>query len=291
MTCANRGPDDVGAWPCCPARVLTAHRHLQLTLCPATLASRPGPRTATQPPSARDKMAVAEAEAATDVSTVADAVSALSVAGEDGMRARDPRFPLAVLYCAVCGMPPELHEYLSRSQLERCSDWLRENAPETFPDRFPEEAAAAAARREARAAAGDAGDVDDGAGGSADDAVKVAKPVHQKGTIGKKKKLAPEILIQLAKRKQKNVTVVYGLDLFGIKLTDATKASKKKFAAGASIALSADNRDVIEIQGTREEGFAELVHKVFGVPKQSIFIVDPKKKGAKGKRCPFDEDD
>lgn len=245
---------------------------------------------------------MAELEAAADVSAATDAVSAVSEGngGDSGVPARDPRFPLRVLYCATCGMPPELHEYLSRSQLERCGDWLRENAPETFPDRFPEEAAAARARREAHEAAGtdgaDGADGADGGGeggaaGSASDGVKVAKPVHQKGTIGKKKKLAPEILIQLAKRKQKNVTIVYGLDLFGIKLTDATKASKKKFAAGASIALSADNRDVIEIQGTREEEFAQLVHKVFGVPKKSIFIIDPKKKGAKGKRCPFDEDD
>jgi density-regulated protein DRP1 len=246
-------------------------------------------------------MAVAEEVAAaevTEVTAAGRALKSLSVEGDTADAADaadsaapeaavcDPRYPLRVLYCATCSMPPELHEYLSRAQLDRCSDWLREHAPETFPDRFPEEAAAAKTAREAAAAAGE----DESAGPSeapTDEGPKVAKPVHQKGTIGKKKKLAPEILIQLAKRKQKNVTVVYGLDLFGIKLTDATKASKKKFASGASIALSADNRDVIEIQGSREEDFAELAHKAFGVPKKSIFVLDPKKKT---KRCPFDDD-
>lgn len=246
-------------------------------------------------------MAVAEKVAAGEVADVAvatEGVASLSVengstdaasAAAPAAPARDPRFPLRVLYCATCSMPPEVHEYLSRSQLDRCADWLRENSPETFPDRFPEEAAAAKAAREAAIAAG--GDGSAVAGPSEDaanDGPKVAKPVHQKGTIGKKKKLAPEILIQLAKRKQKNVTIVYGLDLFGIKLTDATKASKKKFASGASIALSADNRDVIEIQGTRQEDFAQLVHKTFGVPKKSIFVLDPKRKT---KRCPFNDND
>jgi density-regulated protein DRP1 len=245
-------------------------------------------------------MELAEAGAAADVAAAGGAVASLSVsegtpAGVDAAPTglvKDPRYPLRVLYCATCSMPPEVHEYLSRAQLDRCADWLRANAPETFPDRFPEEAAAAAAARTAAAAA-DGGATDGGAGTSASggapgDGPKVAVPVHQKGTIGGKKKLAPEILIQLANRKQKKVTVVYGLDLFGIKLSDATKASKKKFASGSSIARSADNRDVIEIQGTRQEDFAELAHKVFGVPKKSIFILNQK---TKAKTCPFDDDD
>lgn len=44
---------------------------------------------------------------------------------------------------------------------------------------------------------------------------------------------------------------------------------------------SADNREVIEIQGSRQEDMAELVHKEWGVPKESIFIVNAQKKKVK----------
>jgi density-regulated protein DRP1 len=215
---------------------------------------------------------------------------------------RDPRYPLRVTYCNICGVHAELHEYLSRAQLERCEPYLRAHAPELFPEKFPEEAAAAAEKRLAKLqirADADGADGAEGVGGG-DGVVdedegpgaldkKVAVPVPQKGTAGKKKKVAAEIVVTLSQRKgKKQVTVVYGLDLFGIKLTDATKAAKKKFATGSSVARSSDNRDVIEIQGTRLEDFCTLVHKEFGVPKKSIFILEGKGKGVK--RNPFDSD-
>jgi density-regulated protein DRP1 len=203
--------------------------------------------------------------------------------------ANDSRYPLSVPYCSVCGLPAEVHEYHSRSQFEKCRKWMAVNCPELFPEVFPEEAQAKLeALKLSEEVSGDK--TPSGAGpvvvDGNDDGVKVAVPIEQKGTVGKKKKLPAEIVIMLAQRKgKKQVTLVYGLDLFGIKLADAAKAAKKKFATGASVARSADNRDVIEIQGTRQEDFAELVHKVFGVPKVSIFVVDPK---SKKKRSPFD---
>lgn len=63
-------------------------------------------------------------------------------------------------------------------------------------------------------------------------------PIEQKTSGGKKKKMAAEIIIALGQRKgKKQVTIVYGLDLFGIKLKQAAKAAKKKFATGSSIAV------------------------------------------------------
>lgn len=230
-------------------------------------------------------MSASTADAPT-VTSVETATESPSISG--GKLTPDAKYPLRVVYCATCSWPAELHEYHARSQLARCEDWLRKNAPETFPEKFPEEAAAAKAAREAAAAAGSAGGAaGDAVGGGEDDHVKVAVPVHQKGAIGRKKKLPAEVTIQLANRKGKKVTVVYGLDLFGIKLTEAAKASKKKFASGCCVAMSADNRDVIEIQGTRQEDFAELCHKKFGVPKKAIFVIDNKRKT---KICPFGDD-
>jgi density-regulated protein DRP1 len=211
------------------------------------------------------------------------------VAHSGSSLSKDPRYPLEVPYCTTCGLPAEVHEYHSRSQFDKCRKWMAANCPELFPQEFPDEAAA---KLEALKLATDgSGEEKDAVAGpvvvdDSKDSVKVAVPVEQKGTVGKKKKLPAEIVIMLAQRKgKKQVTLVYGLDLFGIKLLDAAKAAKKKFATGASVARSADNRDIIEIQGTRQEDFAELVHSAFGVPKASIFVVDPK---SKKKRSPFD---
>lgn len=67
---------------------------------------------------------------------------------------------------------------------------------------------------------------------------KVAVPIEQKTSGGKKKKATAEIVLMLGQRKgKKQVTIVYGLDLFGIKLKDATKAAKRKFATGSSLAI------------------------------------------------------
>lgn len=67
---------------------------------------------------------------------------------------------------------------------------------------------------------------------------KVAVPIEQKTSGGKKKKAPAEIVLMLGQRKgKKQVTIVYGLDLFGIKLKDAAKAAKRKFATGSSITM------------------------------------------------------
>eukprot|EP00171_Calliarthron_tuberculosum_P002539 IDg2539t1 len=174
-----------------------------------------------------------------------------------------PTYPLKVSYCRVCTLPAEVHDYVSRSQFTKCSVWLRTHAPELFPDVFPEEAAA---RLERLALVGDDAPEEEDDDAENDGGVRVAIPIEQKTSGGKKKKAPAEIHLALGQRKgKKQVTIVYGLDLFGIKLKDAAKAAKRKFATGSSVTTSADSRDVIEIQGARQEDFAHLVHKEFGV--------------------------
>lgn len=125
-----------------------------------------------------------------------------------------------------------------RSSTDRCKEWLRKHAPEHFPDMFPDEIAA---RLEAVRIAEESGNavVMPGADEEEDeDAVKVAVPIEQKTSGGKKKKAAAEIVLMLGQRKgKKQVTIVYGLDLFGIKLKEAAKAAKRKFATGSSITV------------------------------------------------------
>ena len=71
-----------------------------------------------------------------------------------------------------------------------------------------------------------------------DGEVKVAVPIEQKTSGGKKKKAPAEVVMVLGQRKgKKQVTIVFGLDLFGIKLKDAAKAAKRKFATGSSVTV------------------------------------------------------
>ncbi|CAN8070827.1 unnamed protein product [Agarophyton chilense] len=193
----------------------------------------------------------------------------------------DDRYPLSVLYCSVCTLPAELHEYHSRSQFQKCTEWLRNNAPQYFPQLFPDECAA---RLEALKLAEQTGVSPPllPCEQPQSQAPKVAVPIEQKTSGGKKKKTPAHIMLALGQRKgKKQVTIVYGLDLFGIKLKDAAKAAKRKFATGSSITMSPDNREIIEIQGSRQQDFAELVHKEWGVPQDAIFIVNAQKKKVK----------
>lgn len=140
------------------------------------------------------------------------------------------KYPLKVTYCRVCTLPAEVHDYVSRNQFAKCREWLRTHAPELFPDEFPAEVAA---RQQGLVL-----DVDSEAEeeAAAEDAVRVAVPIEQKTSGGKKKKAPAEIHLALGQRKgKKQVTIVYGLDLFGIKLKEAAKAAKRKFATGSSV--------------------------------------------------------
>lgn len=64
-----------------------------------------------------------------------------------------------------------------------------------------------------------------------------------------KTKAKAEIIIQTAVRnKTKNTTSVSGLELFGIKLSEASKLFGKKFACGASVTKNPLGTEQIEMQ-------------------------------------------
>ncbi|KAL6585832.1 hypothetical protein OROMI_002476 [Orobanche minor] len=44
--------------------------------------------------------------------------------------------PVQVLYCGVCGLPPEYCEF--GSDFEKCKPWLVQNAPDIYPDLLKE---------------------------------------------------------------------------------------------------------------------------------------------------------
>ena len=64
-----------------------------------------------------------------------------------------------------------------------------------------------------------------------------------------KKKSKPEVILDRNTRnKKKCVTTVYGLDGFGIKLSDAAKLFAKKYAGGAAVTKTPTEKEQIDVQ-------------------------------------------
>lgn len=97
-----------------------------------------------------------------------------------------------------------------------------------------------------------------------------------------KKKSKPEIVLERNTRnKKKCVTTVTGLDLFGIKLAEASKLFGKKFASGASITKNAMEKEQIDVQGDFIDKMPDVIFKQYkdkGVAKKDIYILEDKKK-------------
>lgn len=61
--------------------------------------------------------------------------------------------------------------------------------------------------------------------------------------------IAPQVVIETNTRnKKKMVTTVTGLDLFGVKLAEASKAFGKKFACGCSVTKGPTGAEQIDMQ-------------------------------------------
>jgi len=178
--------------------------------------------------------------------------------GEKAAPEKDERYPLKVIYCGECGLPPELCEYNPPEVFEKCKPWLREHAPDVYPELQDDEAI--------------------------DSKLKDTKisdtPAESTKATKKKKKvgIAPEVIVQKSQRKgRKQVTVVYGLDLFGIKIQDVAKVCKKKFSCGAALVKAPDQRDTLEVQGDRIQALAQYLRDDFNVPMDRIFTMDESK--------------
>lgn len=60
--------------------------------------------------------------ASTDISAQpgpAPSTDAIEARDAPGEAEKDPRYPLTILYCSICTLPPEIHEYHSKSQFEK----------------------------------------------------------------------------------------------------------------------------------------------------------------------------
>lgn len=97
----------------------------------------------------------------------------------------------------------------------------------------------------------------------------------------KKKSKEPAVVIETNKRnKRKTTTIISGLDLFGVKLSEAAKLFKTKFASGCAVTKNAENKEELTCQGDFLDQAVTLILKTYGdkVDKKVIFKLESKKR-------------
>ncbi|XKL59433.1 hypothetical protein PGB90_000449 [Kerria lacca] len=142
-------------------------------------------------------------------------------------------YPLKVIYCGHCTLPVEYCEYYP--EYDRCKLWLQQNLPAEFEKLISI-----------------SGGIDD-----ENSEEKKRQKRGGKGMIKTKKKEGPkQICVSRATRgKKKSVTVVTGLNSFGIDLKIAAKFFGTKFACGSSVV----GDDEIVIQGDVKDDLFEII--------------------------------
>ncbi|KAI3409696.1 Translation machinery-associated protein 22 [Psidium guajava] len=191
--------------------------------------------------------------------------------------------PVKVLYCAVCSLPAEYCEF--GPDFEKCKPWLLRNAPELYPDLLKD-----ANGKEADKVSEQFQSVGISSGGGRDGAASTAppgdssssKPEEVKRLPGGKvkKKDKQEVVIEkVVRNKRKCITVVKGLELFGIKLSDASKKLGKKFATGASVVKGPTDKEQIDVQGDISLDIVEFLTETWpDVPEAAIYFIEDGKK-------------
>lgn len=151
------------------------------------------------------------------------------------------KYPLSVVYCAKCGLPPEYCEWAPKAyDFEVCKKWLAEEHPPLYAKLYPVVAGADAEE-------------------SKDDQPKKKK--------GKGVKIAVEQkirVIRLNRGKNKVVCQIIGLETFDVNTVDAAKQIGKKFGTGAA-ATTYQHRGIdyhcVQVQGDIEDRFEEYLTK------------------------------
>ncbi|KAK4538599.1 hypothetical protein CDCA_CDCA19G4624 [Cyanidium caldarium] len=177
---------------------------------------------------------------------------------------KDARYPLEVEYC-TCGLPSEYCEFLPEAERAGCRYWSGGGAGSRADAKGNGDGATAGVSSQA----GDA----EGADGGPAAAVAVQRvtggmerlAVHEPsaaastpGSGGRQPKRSPpppsaaQVDIQLVKVKgNKQVTVVHGLGAFRERVTlkEFAKACKRRFGCGATVSQTAEQQEVVEVQG------------------------------------------
>ncbi|KAI3495735.1 hypothetical protein L1887_38081 [Cichorium endivia] len=182
--------------------------------------------------------------------------------------------PVKVLYCGVCGLPAEYCEF--GPDFEKCKPWLIQNAPQLYPDLIQESNSNAADRVSDQLQSSSITDVTEPSGSSA----PKQEPVKRLPGGKIKKKEKQEVIIEkVTRNKRKSITTIKGLELFGVKLSDASKKLGKKFATGASVVKGPTEKDQIDVQGDIAYDIVEFITDTWpDVPESAIYFIEDGKK-------------
>ncbi|KAI9223276.1 mitochondrial translation initiation factor [Blastocladiella britannica] len=160
-----------------------------------------------------------------------------------------------VLYCDICSLPPEYCEF--NTTQKKCKDWLQGAYPELFEQLYN--------------AVGEAG-VENLTLTPASKPKDTSDKLERKLEAAAEKKRKAQVVIKTEKRKGKKVvTVITGLEVFGVDLKAASKLFAQKFATGSSTGKSAEGLGEIVIQGDVPDEVMELIVDRFpDVPEDNI---------------------
>jgi len=175
-----------------------------------------------------------------------------------------------VLYCGVCGLPAEYCEF--GSDFQNCKPWLIQHAPHIYPDLIQE-----AGGLETDNVADKLQSTSISADGSSTSKSEVVKRLP--GGKVKKKDKKEVIIEKVVRNKRKCITTVKGLELFGVKLSEASKKLGKKFATGASVVKGPTEKEQIDVQGDIAYGIVEFLTETWDeIPENSIFFIEDGRK-------------
>eukprot|EP00794_Sanderia_malayensis_P013981 gene13981-15439_t len=147
-------------------------------------------------------------------------------------------YPITVLYCGVCGVPPEYCEY--GSEYEKCKKWLEDFNPDMLETMKTLTV----------------GDEESGDKDGKKRQTRGGKANRQ----AKKKTAIQRVVISKEQRsKKKSVTIVVGLSTFEIDLKKAAKLFANKFSCGSSVT----GEDEIVIQGDVSYDVVELIQNTW----------------------------
>ncbi|KAJ5212743.1 Translation machinery-associated protein 22 [Penicillium cinerascens] len=174
-----------------------------------------------------------------------------------------------VVYCGVCTLPPEYCEFGGTAK--KCEDWLKEKHSDLWEGLYSEDAVTANLSTLSVSAQERA----------AKDAAKKEAKAAQSEARDAEKKAASKVLIKRVERnKRKYVTVIIGLEVFGLENKKIAKDLGKKFATGSSMTRSPAGAEEITVQGDVSDDVRDWLLEVHGdkVPEANIELIEDKKK-------------
>ncbi|XP_017637988.1 translation machinery-associated protein 22 [Gossypium arboreum] len=189
--------------------------------------------------------------------------------------------PVKVLYCPICSLPAEYCEF--GPDFEKCKPWLISNAPDLYPHLLKEANEKEGEKVSEQLQSVGISCAAEGAASSAPPGSTVSSKQEDVKRLpgGKiKKKEKQEVVIEkVVRNRRKCITIVKGLDLFGIKLSDASKKLGKKFATGASVVKGPTDKEQIDVQGDISYDIVEYITETWpAVPETAIFFIEDGKK-------------